>query len=174
MANRARLTSVLLLLFMCLPCNATAQNKLTVIVYDVRAHKFVHGVTVWILPLSVHNSQLGFTPSDPSYPINLDLKSTTDIEGRATFEVDELLQVVDRVNKELAELPRQLLTKHYEIGIIVLARGYQCSPGSESLHRILEAGVAEDIEARPCKSDVKPETFNAKPGEIVVFVSHAM
>jgi hypothetical protein len=171
--SKVRIAFVFSLLLAYSICGAAAQT-VTAVVYDVHAHKFVHGVTVWILPLGTHNSQLGYMPSDPSYPINLGLKSTTDIEGRATFEVDKLLQVIDRVNKELTESPTRLLTKHYEIGIIVLARGYQCSPGSESLHQILKTGIVENIEAPQCRSDVKPENFHVKPGEIVVFVAHAI
>jgi hypothetical protein len=172
--KKVRIFSMLSLLLTCLLYNAAAQT-VTAVVYDVHAHKFVPGVMVSVMPLSTHNGAMGYLPSDPnSSPLNLGLEATTDREGRATFEVGDLLPIVNRVNKELAESPRRLLTKHYEVGIVVFARGYQCSRGSESLHHILEAGVVEDIAAPQCKSDVKPETFHAKPGEIVVFVSHAI
>src|ERR1035441_4847114 len=150
--NRICFTLILLLNLVCSLRSAAAQ-KVTVVLYDVRAHKYVPGGLVSILPLSAHNLGLAYDLYDPkSNPINLGLEATTDLAGRATFEVGELLPIVDRVNKELAESARMLITKHYEVSIFVFARGYQCSPGLESLHHILEAGTVEDIEARPCKS----------------------
>jgi hypothetical protein len=168
-------TAVMALLLWGTIMGAAAQTNMTVVVYDVHAHRFVHGVMVSVMPLNAHNGSMGYLPSDHNSSLtNLGVKAITNGEGRATFEVGELLQIVNRVNKELAESPRQLLTKHHEVSLFVFARGFQCSPGLESLHHILEAGTVEDIVARPCRSDVRPETFHAKPGEIVVFVAHAI
>ena len=173
--NRHCLTLWPLLLLVCLSCGATAQDKLTVIVYDVHAHKFVRGVKVEVLPLSIHNGLLSHNLLDPTRnAIDLDLTSTTDSAGRATFEVGELLQVVDLVNKQLADSPRKLITKHYEIGIWPLTRGYYCTYVNQSLHQILNYGVVGDLGNHPCKTDVKPQDFHAKPGEIIMFVTHAM
>lgn len=190
MINRTRLAAALLLFFMLLPRGAAAQNKLTVIVYDVHAHKFVHGVKVGVWPLDAHNGQMAYLPSGPnpvstekqivtvfgkSY-IKLERDATTDSNGRAVFEVDEMLQVVDRVNMELAESPRKLITKHYEVGINILTKGKYCTYAGQSLHQIMETGVVGEITNPPssCKTDVKTEDFHAAPGEIIMFVTHAM
>jgi hypothetical protein len=147
----------------------------TVTLYDVHAHAFVPGIEVSAMPLGPDNQAMGYNPADPfSTPLNLGISARTDVTGRAVFEANELLEVVDRVDREIAASPRKRLTQHYEVELWVLAKGYQCSPGTENLHAILEKGVVEGILAPPCKkSGVKSEAFHAKPGEIVVFVSHA-
>jgi hypothetical protein len=165
--------------------NASTQNRLTVIVYDVHAHRFVPGIKINVFPLDAHNGQMAYFPSGQntgqqtvtafgkSY-IKLARDATTDISGRATFDVDEMLQAVDRVNLELGQSTRKLITKHYEVYINLLTKGKYCTYAEKSLHRIMKAGIVGEITDPPCKTDVKANEFHPEPGEIVMFVTHAM
>jgi hypothetical protein len=128
---------------------------------------------VVVYPLSPDNSQMSYLPSDPdSSHMNLGMNEVTDKNGRAIFDVDELLVEVDKVNLRIKDAPRKMLTKHYEIGIDVLIGGRHCTYGGQSLHQIMEKGVVGDIR-RPCKADPGKEYFRAGPGEIIMFVSGA-
>ena len=152
-----------------------AENEMAVIVYDVHAHSFVRNVTVNILPLDSHNFPLSYIPVDPnSHPPAMRISSVTDSHGRAIFEISGLLGLVDKVNEQMKGSRRKLLTPHYEIYIGVLSRGKHCTYAGQSLHQIIETGVVGKITNPPCETVVKPADFQVKPGEIIMFVTHAM
>jgi hypothetical protein len=146
-------------------------HKVTVIVYDLGRHKYLEGKHVLIFPLGPTNSQMGYLPSDPdSSRINLGLNEITDKNGKASFDVDQLLVAVDKVNLRIKNASRKMLTKHYEIAIYVLTSGKHCTYVGQSMHQIMEEGVVGEI-LRPCKGESAREDFHAVPGEIIMFVN---